>query len=305
MLATQDEDPFYPVLAHVGQTLANDEERLWLSFLFVAYCHLGSAWRAFHTTRTPAPLPLVAERWPFYTDRRGLRGGKLRYHVQSYLAYVTAPGQRAWLRAGWSTDPRQNYHQFWRQAQCVWGNGRWAAFKWAEVLKKVHGWPLAAPDMRLQTSTGPQAGLSHLYGLPARVSLGMLDRYSRHLHAHLAAAALPVDWETLETLLCNWHSLVRGRYYVGCDIDAQQEEIASVPPAMQAPLWAARRAVLPAAVLGEVQGWSGVRKAYLPLYAQQGILYGTVETSALSPRGSGLGQKYGAPGGPGGGPRPA
>jgi hypothetical protein len=277
MLATRDEEPFFPVLAAVTRTWP-PEAALWLTFLFVAYCHLGSAWRAWQLQPRPGSLPEVALAFPFYTDRRGLRGGRLAQHVASYLAHLRGGTQAAWLRAGWGRDPLMNYERFWAQAQRLWGNARWAAFKWAEALKKVHGWPLAAPDMRLAFCSGPKAGLCWLFEFPETTALARLNAAGTALLARLAAAGVTVDWETLETLLCNWHSLVRGRYYVGCDIDAQAQEITTIPDAaQQRPLWIARAQVLPRATLGEFSGRPpGVQASRLRLYRDMGqvVVYG-------------------------------
>lgn len=275
MLASRDEDPFYPVLTWLIQSL-DREQALWLSFLFVAYCHLGSAWHAWITCPTPHPLPPQALRWPFYTDRRGLRGGRLAEHVASYCALLheTHGAQEAWITQGWTQDPLDNYERFWVQCQRIWGNGRWAAFKWAEILKKVLGLPLAAPDMRLRYCTGPKAGLAWLYGMSPHGQLPGYLSVSTDVLSRLHKHGLMVDWESAETLLCNWHSLVCGRYYVGCDIDAQQEEIGAteLPPREQERLFEARHAVLPGAYLGEQRGWAGVQSNRLPVYKHRGLI---------------------------------
>lgn len=276
MLASKDEDPFYPVLTWLMRDMTH-EQALWLSFLFVAFCHLGSAWHAWTIQPVPGPLPHALAQLPFYTDRRGLRGGQVHRHVQSYITLLdeTHGMQAPWIMRGWKASPTTNYECFWLQSQRIWGNGRWAAFKWSEILKKVHGYPLAAPDMRLQFCSGPKAGLAWLYGLGAATALDTYDWASRDVTGRVQQAGMVADVETVETLLCNWHSLVCGRYYVGCDIDAQQEEVAQpfLSVRQREQLFAAREAVLPHAYLGELRGWTGIQKPLLTRYRDTGVLH--------------------------------
>ena len=78
------------------------------------------------------------------------------------------------------------------------------------------------------------------------------------LRERLAAMGVPLSWERLETVLCDFHSMVKGRYYVGHDIDQMLEQAEKAPPAIRDLILAARAATLPERYLGEVQGWSGV-----------------------------------------------
>jgi len=277
LIASEDIDPVYPVLRGLfaleperfsgaaGQ--AGEEARLWLLALYLAYYHVPSALAAFRCQPVPG-LPPGAHRWPRATERRGLRAAPaLTSHLADY-ARRTAPRQQAWLTAGWEPGAgasTANYERFWLRAQEVWGNGRWAAFKWAELLKKVLGYPLAAPDMRLKFCSGPRACLEHLYGCPG-ASTETLDGCGADCWRRLGFRGVPVeDWEALETVLCNYHSALAGRYYVGHDIDELQGQVdkARATGLLTSEdadlLWRARAAALPPGYLGEQQGWRGLR----------------------------------------------
>lgn len=278
LIRSQDIDPLYPVLQWLEKDM-EPEQALWFTFLYLTYYNLASGTRAFELLETPQEFPAQFERLRIATERRNLNGNKVRPHVDDYVGRCrTAGSQTAFLQQGWGDDPVANYEAFWVTAQQVYQNGRWAAFKWAEILKKVHGWNLAAPDMRMEFCSGPKAGLNLLYGLEGRwdSNVEVLNYYSKDLRQQSAREGLIVpDWETLETVLCNFHSLREGRYYIGHDIDELQETIdhSSLNPHTKAWLYAARAKVLPHEYLGEIQNWFGVDKSANRIYRDAGIVY--------------------------------
>lgn len=284
LIRSEDIDPLYPVLKWLERDM-DAEQALWFTFLYMTYYNLPSAQLAFQ--REYNALFEFADahfgQFPCATERRNLRGGKAQAHINRYLFQVHAAGsQTAFLQQGWGDDPTANYEAFWDTAQTVWQNGRWAAFKWAEILKKVHGWNLAAPDMRMEFCSGPKAGLILLYDLdPAAMPRGesevwTLNYYGANLRQRCAQAGLIVpDWETLETVLCNFHSLRDGNYYIGHDIDELQERIehSSLSAEQRHWLYAARRNALPHEYLGELNGWQGVDKAANKHYQRTGEIW--------------------------------
>lgn len=286
MLESRDLDPLYDVLRELYVAMDLDEERaLWFTTLYLAYYNLPSALTAFwylplddayellHGAGEPQALTAL----PMATERRNLRiGGKVVLNLQSYLGWVAVFGsQRLFLRQRWGDNPERNFLAFWDTAQSVWGNGRWAAFKWADLLKNVHGWNLAAPDMRMAFCSGPKEGLQLLYGYPTE-DVPTLDRMGADLRERLAADGLNLDWEELETVLCNFKSLYKGKYYVGHDIDELQERIDLSGRFLgldeRARLYRARQASLPAAYLGERHGWHGIDRARMGAYKATGAI---------------------------------
>lgn len=282
LIRSQDIDPLYPVLKHLERGMS-DEGALWFTFLYMAYYNLGSATRALELIPEPAQMPLVFPRLDIATERRNLRGNKLRPHVDHYVGLIRQAGsQHAFLQQRWEgKDAIERYEAFWLTAQTVWQNGRWAAFKWAEILKKVHGWYLAAPDMRMEFCSGPKAGLMLMFGLEADPGVPALNEYGEILRYQLARQGLSVpDWETLETLLCNFHSLRDGRYYIGHDIDELQDVIehSELDPYAKQWLYDARKAALPNEYLGELCGWQGMDKTANRIYRDTGIVYSRAGT---------------------------
>lgn len=277
LIRSQDVDPLYPVLKHLERNM-NTEDALWFTFLYMAHYNLGSAMRAFEVVPQPTvPLPQQFPRLEIATERRNLRGNKLRPHIEHYVALCEHAGtQQAFLQQRWGDNKFQRYEAFWNTAQAVWQNGRWAAFKWAEILKKVHGWGLAAPDMRMEFCSGPKAGLMDLFDLDRDPGVSALNEYGEALRFYASSNGLDVgDWETLETVLCNFHSLRNGNYYIGHDIDELQEVIDRAPlgSVHREHLMNARKAVLPHEYLGELNGWHGVDKVANKVYRDHGSIF--------------------------------
>lgn len=299
LMESEDIDPLYPVLRHLQQDM-DEEQALWHSFLYVAWYNLPSATAAFARYPTPRAgvVDLANEGWPTGVERRNHRGVSfaLARHLQSYLA-ATKRGQARWYREGVGTHqvtdtqallaglPKDRFSNQWNwhivneRLQMLYGNGRWAAYKHCEVLRRVNGMPLEAPDMGHQFSSGPRQGLATLYGdLEGQTSavIAELDRRGLDLQKRLVRRGLVVDIEELETILCNWKSLLKGKYYVGHDIDELQEQImvanqrGLLSDFYTALLFEARAESLPAEYLGEMNGWVGVQKERMVAYRDHG-----------------------------------
>lgn len=249
--ATKDIDPVYPVLhEYMLQDQVGDDSMAWLIFLHVAFYHLGSAMAVFE--RCPVPTYVKPELLglPTATERRGHRDlVKFERHMSSLLdAFDRWGGPYAVLCApSWAeqVDRLTDIH----------GNGRWAAYKTAEMAQKVLGRPIAATDAQHAESTGPRKGLADVFGpQPAGNRSSVIDELDQRT-ANLAREIGETDLGYVETSLCDFHSLLSGHYYLGMDIDQMQAQLYAVPSAAGMRLFVARREVLPREYLGEFNGW--------------------------------------------------
>jgi len=288
MLETKDIDPVYPVLQELNKGLMMDEQEFWLSFLYVAWYNLPVGLTAY--TKCPEPdlriLPKIDWSWPTGIERRANRGGKVVFHIESYLKTVAEYGDQYVfytkdLDFSKQADPEQNWRIINTRLQTLHLNGRWAAYKHCEILRRVHGLPILAPDMGNAFSSGPRQGLALFYGevegnSPAAIEL--LDEQALDLQARMAKWGVEVDIEELETLMCNWKSLVNGKYYIGHDIDELLEQMhvgqerGWLSTINQAVLEKARRDSLPNEYLGEIRGWHGVDRRRMRAYKDRGRL---------------------------------
>lgn len=272
-ILSDDIDPAYPVIRHLILEFPI-ETQLWFLALYLSYYNLSSALIAFRAIPGPKNLLVRPEvlKLACATERRGLRGGKVADNIESYLC-LCKNGQAAFITAGWNGTPKENYLKFWETSQKVWGNGRWATFKWGELLKDILGWPLESPDLRLKHCSGPRAGLEMIMELRG-APVSQLERASVLLKERANEAGLDTDWEDIETILCDFHSLSMGGYYLGHDIDSQQEQIARSPISSQDRdlLFAIRSKVFRPEYLGEIGGWTGVQSERKKLYKSDGMV---------------------------------
>ncbi len=289
LVATDDIDPIYPLLKEVirSQRLSVPQAH-WLIYLYLCTYNTATAWKFFLGYPTPSAArrhwaELVAweqqhrPQLPLNIERRGLRGGKILAALKGYLDRDIGDPV-AWLVSGLIDNmPVANYVVLWERLQQLPYVGRWAAFKWLDLLKHVLDVEVEAPDMRMQYCSGPRQALEELYpnaAEPARqddVYIERLNHLGAQLRERLAERGLVLTWDRLETVLCNWHSLAHGRYYVGSDID---EHLHDTMAGFDTGTWLdARRKVLDHRLLGEIHGWKGVRRELKRLYVTTGTIY--------------------------------
>lgn len=278
-LWSRDIDPVYPVL---GELLANrqPETQAWWVWLYVAYYDLGSTLIALQHHAGPEPLCTECSFLPTGVERRNLRGGKIARHIEDSLEVMNGRIHR-WLSGYAAAD---DWSMLQERLQQVWGNGRWAAYKTGEVLQKVLQWSHIVPaDMGNAFSSGPRHGLDlffpPLQGNSVEV-VAHLDRRGEKVYKRLVDAGAPVaDIAEVETLLCDFNSMVKGNYYPGRDIDELQESLlragsddrfAHRSDQALEPAWKARKHAFPSAYLGELNGWTGVDKDRKKHYARTG-----------------------------------
>lgn len=241
-LQTNDVDPVYPVLRQLAPAYG-PEGMAWLALLHVAYYDLGSALRAYWMLGGVRPnrdkLDLVL-RLPTGVERRGNRSTtQLLNHLCALIDLGEHYGDhfraiRSLAESPLDGSPR--YGRLLGGMLSVRGNGRWAAYKTCELMAHAlhpflgpNSWQLEPTDMAMRHSTGPRKGLALLEpSLPTNDSyaaVARLDAAATSLVSHLAINYVSrwglwhTSHATVETTLCDFHSLVEGRYYVGHDID--------------------------------------------------------------------------------------
>lgn len=272
---SHDLDPVYPVYRRIADDQAMGRaDRVWLVLAHVAYYHAGSGLSAFSGANGLRDAGTSRLDLPCATERRGHRS------PAALSAHLNDLARRADEILGWcdATEGAGDREEAWTQLtarlETIHGNGRWAAYKTAEMLQHIAGLPVEAPDMGHAFSSGPRKGLALLYDdLPTGNGIAVvrhLDRLSAEVVSHLRWIGLPASPATAETSLCDFHSLATGRYYVGHDIDQMQVQLTAVPGPLTDTAFNARVRSLKPAYLGEVHGREGIDRARRRVYLETG-----------------------------------
>lgn len=277
---SRDIEPWAEVLMYAGHHLT-PEEAAWAVKVYNAYDDLGSAASVMELWPSPnawwnGSLRQRAERLTIGGERRNLRQpGKMIKHLDSYVSALAGRRQGEWLwealPAGISPAERFDALMGYMRRQ-VWGTGRLSAFEWAEFAGKALGLPVKAGDGCLWESSGPRESLEKIYngGQPA-ADRQELDLMAYQVMGHLARAGVRLDWWDLETVICDFNVMRKGRYYPGKHIAMIKGEIAGLPPSEIAELleWALSMVV--------PEPWMsiapGADKELSSAYARTGIIH--------------------------------
>lgn len=268
---SKDLDPMYPLLRELSDRWRLDEEqRAWLCICHVIWYHPGSTIIAFQLAPSARQLVLDQQllKLPTTTERRGHRvPSALVKHLED-LQVVFDDGVLPWVyNAIVDLSPKEAWTVLNNELIGIVGNGRWAAYKTAEMLQKVCNVPIQAPDAGHRYSSGPRRGLELLepdmcpWG-NTKGDIAVLDFLTEQWAEELGEQ----DIAQVETSLCDFNSLVHGRYYLGHDIDAIYDAWMKLSAWIPPEAWDARLAVFDPEYINE-----GVDKARKRLYLERGI----------------------------------
>jgi hypothetical protein len=275
MIEQRDPDPTYEVLRARFDNIPDHEEQLWYVLIYVAWYNLANGewfWQQTHDDPSKM-LNYSADHlmeYPTGTPRRNLRGGvNMRAHVRSLLDLREKYGSfRSWLTHEFTTDEDLNTRIVYSAIKEAWGNGTWAAYKIAEILNKVLGYPVRISDMGgsngdLVAAT-PKKGLELLYG-----TLRTAKEFRDASFDIFGKQSFTNDIAVLESVISEFYKCATGRSYVGLVTDVILQAINDIPHGreeVRPVLYEARKRVLPNYGLGELNGWDGVDKNRSLLY---------------------------------------
>jgi len=238
------------------------DERVWRCLLYWLYNHLGGAELSWRKLEPFTPMT-KGHRVPTSIERRGFRGND---RAAETINTLIAKGWRRII-------PTSTGHRGWEQARRAVDDlphtGPWSSYRWAGICSVMLDLPIEAPNLGTggeSKTAGPMAALRALTGKDhEECKTPALQRAVWTRLAELSEFALP-RMEHLETCLCDFSRMLRGRYYVTAFIDSKMDEITDA----ESVLWAARRRAFPAHVLGELNGWHGLRRELLTLFRDKG-----------------------------------
>jgi hypothetical protein len=248
MLHTKDYDPNYFAVKGFCENVGLTEKEMFeFCFIFNGFYHFGGA-AAFLKDPT-----LDVSKMKYGKSRRGFMGNKkvLNFiqggkELKKYIYTFKDQGFSGWTNI---------YNALLKIPGC----GHWSAYYLCDMFHVVLGFNISAPNLGFLSSEsenrGPMSGLRFLTGIPEEKL-----RAEPELHGLIyneVCEGVPFEgMQQFESLLCNFLSLHKSTYYVGRDIDRQM----AMMEGLGLEWWSARSKYFPKSTLGEVNGWSGIRK---------------------------------------------
>lgn len=259
-VSSWDIDPMYPILARLYENDCRDENRaLWRTFLYVALYHAGSAqylWEKYPDPDVPSLDDLNLKTG---TERRSFRGRPelLRDHIDKAVRSCNGDFLSLLKSYGKGTTGWDNSGKWMRSLP---HGGPWSAYKWADLLLNTHGADIEASDLGIGgggETAGPIPGMVIVTGRHWKVCASDLGLQYSLLRKCRDRGVDFNGLDQLETSLCDFNSLCRGRYYIGHDIDQNYVQMNSMGLGDK---FIQARSVLPDKYRGEINGWTGVDK---------------------------------------------
>jgi hypothetical protein len=280
-----DYDPFHPMLWKM-QSGMDKETALWHSTLFMAWYNIGSFHVVFNNCDVLKMPPDWTTKLPVGTQRRNLRGGRVLDHLEDFIRQAKRAGGIEKLLTygmhdGWIDKGQLNRWKWltWN-VNGVWGNGRWSTYTTSELYQKVNKLDVLPATIMNEGSSGPRTGLAFMHGIETPQGTKIVpeldilaQRFFERVRPKIKTELpyLPKNHSDLgmvESQLCDFNSLRKGRYYIGRDIDRDQDRLRSTEKALREmgrkdqvkhlkEVWYTREKVFEKRYLGEFSGWPG------------------------------------------------
>jgi len=212
-------------------------------------------------------------------ERRAVRTPeKFARCLVSYAAWMETA-----MTAPWWTEP--DFPRAWQECDRIYGMGRYVLLKLVEGLCRYGGARFVETDIRAAGGHSPREGLAllypeHLSRLTSSDNSPLLVRWIEEVVAADARVRLermtgPLDYFTLQVILCEYKKVQAGRQYPGRTHDTELRYLADAQRYWRntSTMLAARRAIFPVQVLGEVQGWDGKREELSACLPDHGYLW--------------------------------
>jgi len=264
MILSGDIDPQFPILKNLYHTLNLDRNTaLWWTCIYLLYYHLGSAVQAWK--RYPEPCFIPKKDWsrdlPYFKQRRCFRGNEYALNQINTIVKVSNGDLATWIDNLVNNNSEESWTRIREAVSELPYHGPWSSYKFCDMMKFVHSYPITAPDIGTKpgATAGPIAGLNSLTGLDWKICANDNQLHRELLQMTIDLGAPVNGLDQLESMLCDYQSLINGRYYVGHDIDRDQSQLMLHNNKLSNILWKARRHIFDERLLGEVWDWSGVR----------------------------------------------
>lgn len=251
-----DYDPNYLLLRYVFDKRDYTKwQRLEHIFCFLCTSHIGSGellyQRVQETGRIGDTTNVVKN-----TQRRGFRGNNDAAKFFNASQQITVALVESIVNGYSPEDAWINLRRLFENLPQA---GPYHSFKFCDLLKYTMGYKITSPDVGVggaSKSAGPIPGLERLTGKTwKQCATDIVLQKFVYRKAKEAGVPFP-GMEEFETCLCDFDKFMKGRYYVGANLDGQMDHLKGIDKVY----WEGRRAIFPTKYLGELGGWFGERK---------------------------------------------
>lgn len=269
-------DPQLPTVAKMSEGV-KPTDLVWRAGCYIGFYNVPAAevvwqnWTAQNVRDNPFGFrDWLTEHWtglPLRRERKAVRSpDKMMRHLVSYAEWSKDIFHRPWM------GPGGRYEEAWLDAtQNIYGVGRYIALKLLEFYTRYLDAPIVLPDLRPRGGWSPKEALvlfhpdhiDRLLGSENRENLETANMLADFTRRRLTADGVAVSRFDVQVLLCEYkQSYVTRRQYPGRSLDSENAHTNKVEAhfGQTSGIWAARAALFPHVALGEIQGWSGVRK---------------------------------------------
>lgn len=264
----------------------NDEQILWLCFLYAVTYQLPSAyliWNEYPDLEL-AGIPRLKEWWktaqykiPFQTDKMKQRKDFVST-VASYQQLVGDSQKKYFDNLLSSNSPQENFDRLWSPLKSISYFGRFSIWNWCQALKHVAGYNIEPTILMLGESDSISFtdGLAYAFGMPEKVTQKIISDSGKKLKVYykwsaeektdmedacaLLKKSLKLDNFQLETLACAFKKIWRSNdsRYIGYYNDRIADDIRNTSQYWDGVdwelLWDARVACVPHKYLHNNEG---------------------------------------------------
>ncbi len=271
-LETGGPDVHMRLLEHVMADMT-EIERVWFIGCYVGPYNVPTA-EVFYRYVTPRDAMLhqyctarwLEDNWQGFVIRKERRPVKSPRQMAEYLASYAA-----WMQDFDQIRRVATYDELWEKVNEIRYVGRYAALKLCEVLKRYTSIKPGQTDMRPKGGWSPRIGLAYLYpehkeqlfGNDCKENLVLTNTLGEGVRKYLTHnLGRHIDHFHAEVFLCDYKQAWHGSQFPGKSNDSELQHYLRVQSYWEMPsrLPEARLKLLDHRTLGELHGWSDVRK---------------------------------------------
>ena len=293
-------DPAAPVLQYIARKLNLDEnQKYWLAYLYS--CCYSAPTAYYMILNLPKVQDITREKlsewWTnnknklvFETDRLRVKTqNQFLKMVMNYKSLVKYSDSR-FFNSLLKGEPLRSYRYIYSYLEKnLYYFGRYSLFMYLEAIYNLTELAIQADTLNLKEALSSRNGLCFLLGLDNWVrhqsekkdnltsrQYSFLQHELKKLYEELISKYpdIPTTYWNLETSLCAYKKLFFATRYAGYYIDRQLQELKTMqsmnPDIDWSIFWQARKECFFEKSLGELNGWSGIRKDKMKYFLNTG-----------------------------------